>query len=139
MILIDTGFWVALGNRNDKFHSQAKQQLIALKEPLITTCPVIVETSYLLLERCNQQIQFRFLNQLTQESIQIFQLNDVHFKRILELMIKYSDLPMDLADASLVVLAETINENRILTTDFRDFSIYRWQDNKEFRILFDPP
>lgn len=61
MIITDTGFFVALGNRKDNFHSQAKQQLNILKEPLITTYPVIVETSYLLLERCGQEIQFRFL------------------------------------------------------------------------------
>lgn len=54
---------------------------------------------------------------------------------MLELMIKYLYLPMDLADASLVVLAETIKENRILTTDRRDFSVYRWLNNQTFDIL----
>lgn len=54
---------------------------------------------------------------------------------MINLMKKYADLPMDLADASLVVLAEEIKEDRILTTDFRDFNIYRWQDNKKFNIL----
>ncbi len=61
MILADTGFFVALGNRNDIFHSQAQQQLNILKEPLITTYPVIIETSYLLYERSGQTAQFRFL------------------------------------------------------------------------------
>ena len=54
---------------------------------------------------------------------------------MLELMIKYLNLPMDLADASLVVLAETIQENRILTTDRRDFTVYRWLNNQTFDIL----
>lgn len=135
MIITDTGFFVALGNKKDNFHQQAKQKLSILREPLITTYPVIVETSYLLVERVGQETQLRFLNQLTQGSIQIFQLNNDHLKRMIELMIKYSNLPMDLADASLVVLAEEIKENRILTTDFRDFTIYRWDNSKEFNIL----
>lgn len=135
MIITDTGFFVALGNKKDKFHQQAKQKLSKFREPLITTYPVIVETSYFLVERVGQETQLRFLYQLTQGSIKIFQLNNDHLKRMIELMIKYSNLPMDLADASLVVLAEEIKENRILTTDFRDFTIYRWDNSKEFNIL----
>jgi hypothetical protein len=125
MIIADTGFFIALGNRKDNFHDQAKQKILTLKEQLITTYSVIVETSYLLLERCGNDAQFKFLHQLIQGSIKIFNLENKHLKRVLELMMQYSNLPMDLADASLVALAEEINENRILTTDFRDFNIYR--------------
>ena len=135
MIITDTGFFVALGNEKDNFYHLAKQQLLTLKEPLITTYPVIVETSYLIFERSGKEAQFKFLHQLTKDSINIFQLEKNHLKRILQLMKKYSDLPMDLADASLVVLAEEISEERILTTDFRDFTIYRWQENKTFNFL----
>ena len=47
MIIADTGFFVALGNRRDQSHQTANQQLSLLKEPLITTYPVIVETEYI--------------------------------------------------------------------------------------------
>ncbi|BAQ61151.1 PIN domain protein [Geminocystis sp. NIES-3708] len=124
MIIADTGFFIALGNNKDKFHELAKQKLVTLKEKLVITYPLIVETSYLLLERCNKEAQFKFLNQLTKDSIDIFHLSNDNLTRMIELMKKYSDLPMDLADASLVILAEEIKENRILTTDFRDFNIY---------------
>ena len=43
---------------------------------------------------------------------------------------------MDLADASLVVLAEHLGQGRILTSDCRDFSIYRWHDTQTFENLF---
>ncbi|CCI21995.1 MULTISPECIES: type II toxin-antitoxin system VapC family toxin [Microcystis] len=135
MIIADTGFFVALGNKNDNFHAKAKQKLVTLKEPLITTYPVVVETSYLLWERCGNDAQFKFIRQLTQGSIKIFHLENIHLERMLELMIKYLNLPMDLADASLVVLAETIQENRILTTDRRDFTVYRWLNNQTFELL----
>jgi len=135
MIIADTGFFVALANKNDNFHQLATQQLFILKESLITTYPVIVETSYLLLERVGNKAQFAFIKELTQDSIKIFNLENNHLTRMLELMIKYANLPMDLADASLVVLAETIKENRILTTDVKDFTVYRYLNNQTFNLL----
>jgi predicted nucleic acid-binding protein len=98
----DTGFFFALGNRQDKFHQKAKQCLQRLEEPIITTYPVIIETSYLLAERCNQSIQFKFLEQFIQGRVNIFSLEIHHLERCLGLMKQYADLPMDLADASLV-------------------------------------
>lgn len=49
---------------------------------------------------------------------------------------KYANLPMDLADASLVILAEHLGHGRILSSDVRDFNVYRWKDNKPFENLF---
>jgi uncharacterized protein len=50
-------------------------------------------------------------------------------------MEKYADLPMDLADASLVILAEFLGHGRILSTDIRDFNTYRWKQHKPFYNL----
>ena len=47
----------------------------------------------------------------------------------------YADLPMDLADASLVVLAEELGSGRIFSTDQRDFHAYRWKNRRPFRNL----
>ena len=56
-----------------------------------------------------------------------------------ELMQKYRDLPMDLADASLVLLAEQLGSGRILSTDERDFKTYRWKSRKPFKNLLTSP
>ncbi len=106
-----------------------------MEKLLITTYPVIIETSYLLYERSGQTAQFRFLQQLTTDSIQIFNFQKNHLERAIQLMQQYSNLPMDLADASLVVLAEELKENCILTTDIRDFSIYRYLGTQPFTLL----
>jgi predicted nucleic acid-binding protein len=50
-------------------------------------------------------------------------------------MEKYSDLPMDFADATLVVLAEEVGTNLILTTDRRDFGICRLTDGRSFEVI----
>jgi uncharacterized protein len=53
-------------------------------------------------------------------------------------MHKYRGLPMDLADASLVILAEESGSGDILSTDQRDFGAYRWKSRKPFRNLLLP-
>ena len=55
-------------------------------------------------------------------------------RRARELMDRYADCPMDFADATLVVLAEDLGTNLVLTTDQRDFSVYRIAGRKRFKI-----
>jgi len=62
-------------------------------------------------------------------------LDESDLERCAELMMKYSDLPMDFADSCLVFLAEQYNLNTIATID-RDFSVYRIQGRKKFKIVF---
>lgn len=60
--------------------------------------------------------------------------------RMHALVHRYRDLPMDLADASLVILAEELGEGRILSTDLRDFQGYRWKNTQPFtNMLCDLP
>ena len=65
-----------------------------------------------------------------------FPLTDDHAERITRLIKKYKNLPMDLADASLVILAEELGHGRILSTDVRDFGVYRWKEKQPFENLF---
>jgi predicted nucleic acid-binding protein len=60
--------------------------------------------------------------------------DDRELRRMRELMFKYRDLPMDLADASLVAAAESLGTQRILTLD-RHFHAYRVDDRQPFEIL----
>jgi uncharacterized protein len=65
----------------------------------------------------------------------VFHLEKQHFPRLIELMQKYKELPMDLADGSLVILAEHLGHGQILSTDQHDFNTYRWKQNKPFENL----
>jgi uncharacterized protein len=138
MIIADTGFFVALGNQSDRFHAQAIAVLNQFSEPLITTYPVISETCYLLARESRIAVECTFLREIATGRIAIFQLETSHLNRMTDLIERYADLPMDLADASLVVLAEQIGHGRILTVDRRDFSVYRWQNNQPFQNLLLP-
>lgn len=135
MILADTGFWLALANRRDAQHARCVAALDDLREPLITTWPVMTETCHLIVARLGPDAATTFVKKAEEGAFQIFSLTSEHLSRIGTLMLKYRDLPMDLADASLVVLAEEIHEGRILSTDQRDFRTYRWKNHKPFRNL----
>lgn len=135
MIIADTGFWLALLDKKDTYHHQSEKALQQYDEPLITTWCVITETCYLLLNRKGVKAQIKFINNLNQGLFSIFPLDDTHGLRISQLMTQYADLPMDLADASLVILAEHLGHGRIFSVDQRDFNTYRWKQNYPFENL----
>ncbi|MCL2726584.1 MAG: PIN domain-containing protein [Polyangiaceae bacterium] len=135
MILVDTGFWLALANANDLFHAVSVSTLQTIREPLVTTWPVMTETCHLLASRLGIEAERSFLRRANEHAFQIFDLTVAHLDRVDALLMKYADLPMDLADASLVILAETLGSGRILSTDRRDFHAYRWKTRKPFKNL----
>ena len=135
MILTDTGFWLALANVRDRHHAAAKSALSDIDEPLVTTWPVMTETCHLLLSRVGEQSARAFIDSGARGAFEVFDLSREHLPRIAELMLRYAKLPMDLADASLVLLAEELGSGRILSTDQRDFGAYRWKNKKPFQNL----
>ena len=110
----------------------------ALNEPLITTWPVLTETCHLLLSRMGHDAETAFIAACGQEAFEVFDLTQDICGRLHELMHQYRDLPMDLADASLVLLAEHLGHGRILSTDQRDFRTYRWKQHRPFENLLLP-
>ena len=137
MVIADTGFWLALANRADRYHDVAKTRLSELQEPLVTTWPVMAETCYLLLTRLGNDPQERFIRSYAQGAFEVFELTRDHALDIARYMRKYADLPMDLADATLVRVAEREGLHTILTINHDDFETYRIGKKTRFRIV--PP
>jgi len=137
-IIVDTGFWLALANKNDYYHDISKEclrELSTINIKFITTCAVITETSYLLYQRVGREAQRRFFVHYQEGLFDTFEITSIHAARLNKLMDKYVDLPMDFADASLVILAEHLGHGNILSTDQRDFNTYRWKNHQPFRNL----
>lgn len=132
MIIADTGFWVALANRKDK-HNAAAKRALKKNDRLITTWPVITETCHLLAARGGHQALDGFVAAYELGAFEVFELGRDHAPRLRHLLKKYADLPADLADVSLVLLAEHLGHGDILTTDLRDFGVYRFKDTHPFR------
>lgn len=138
-IIADSGFWVALFYKKDPYHMAALTALDDFADRLlVVTWPVVVEASYLLFKYAGFRQQLTFLQTIQRGGADIFALDEAHVARMCVLMEKYQSLPMDLADASLVVLAEALGHGRILSTDQRDFNAYRWKNTYPFTNLLFP-
>ena len=128
-ILIDSGPLIALFDRSDNYHLASVEFIKNNKSQLVTTIASITETLHLL--DFSRDAQTDFLGWINAGAVSIENITVEDFARIKELTIKYSDLPMDFADACLVLLGEKLNISRIATID-RDFDIYRLKDQKTF-------
>jgi len=139
MIIVDTGAWVGLANRRDQFHTVCKRFFRDNREPLVTTHAVLVETVHLLYRCVGVDKTLAFLETIQRQGVQIRQPSEQDLERATTLMRRYCDLPMDLADASLVLLAEDLGAGRIVSTDQRDFNSYRWKNREPFTNLLTAP
>lgn len=138
MIIADSGFWIALADKNDKHHAKADTVAKSLDESLITLFPVMTEVCHLLLKRQGVTAQLSFMQMYQLGAFEVFEIQERHKARIVDLMRQYADLPMDLADASMVLLAEDLGHGRIFSTDKRDFHTYRWKNTQPFQNLLLP-
>ena len=138
MIIIDTGYLVALLDRRDHHHARAKALSTTADDGWITTWPVVMESVYLLDRRVGAEYGLAVVDDVARGGLSLWDIPASQAARMATLMRKYANLPMDLADASLVLLAEHIGHGRILSTDQRDFGTYRWKNRKPFKNLMEP-
>ena len=139
-VLADSGPFVALYNNKDRHHQRAldffRTHGAALR--LHTTWEVISEVMYFL--DFSAQVQGDFLDWLhvghQQGLVSIAALEPAELPGLATLMRKYADRPMDLADASLVWLANKLDITDIITVDRADFAVYRTNKRKSFRNVF---
>lgn len=132
-ILVDAGPLIALLDRSDPNHDICRTTLRTITDPLVTVWPVLTEAMYLL--RPFQNGQEALWEMVEAEALDILPLDRADVPRMRDLMRKYKNLPMDLADAALVRVAEREKLRRIFTLDRRDFTVYRPARLGRFSIL----
>ncbi len=133
--IMDTGPLVAIFDRRDPLRTACTAILRVHAEPFYTTLPVITEAMYLCQRHLGWPAQKALWQMLDRGDLLLEHPSMQELFRMSELMEKYSDHPMDFADASLVALAERLSLHRIFTVDYNDFSTYRMQHNRAFTIL----
>ena len=135
MTLTDTGPLVALLDRADGNHAGCRDAATKLPAgPLLTTWPCFVEAMYLLGSVGGFDYQSELWKLNSTGRLLLHDLSSAEFERMNELMEKYRDTPMDLADASLVVTAESLSIRQIFTLD-GDFRVYRLSDGSVLDIV----
>lgn len=129
--LVDAGPIIAWLNRKDSHRPRVKAFLDRWRGNLLTTWPVLAEASALL----PAHLRVPLLRWVERGGAQVFELPAAAAGPLADLMSKYRDHPMDLADASLVWLADQVGFTDVITIDDRDFAAYRTPSGKPFRNL----
>ena len=132
-LLLDTGALVSLLDRSQTHHAACRRLFDDWDGSVVSTEAVLTEATHLLAG----------VHGGTASCVDFFLAGGAvlvpstaaSLRRVRKLLDKYSDLPMDFADATLVALAEELGRNVVFTIDRTDFSIYRLKDRKAFRIL----
>lgn len=132
-VLVNAGPLVALIDRSDLYHQACRDALTTIDDPLLTVWPAFTEAMYLL--RGSAQAQRALWDILAVGGVRLIELGSGDYPRMRELMWKYRDRPMDLADAALVRIAEREIIWRVFTIDRQDFEIYRPYRFGRFEIL----
>ena len=132
-ILIDAGPLIALFDADDNNHKKIKDFFTKRQFLFISTLAVFTEVSHLL--NFSVKAQCDFYEWAMLHGVIIADINQNDLLRITELTKKYADLPMDFADATLVVAAEKSGIKEIISLD-KDFDIYRLPGREKIKNVF---
>jgi uncharacterized protein len=134
VILTDAGPLIALIDRRDAEHSRCVLAAQRLVSPMLSTWPAFTEAMYLLGSAAGWRGQEPLWRMIRAGQLRLADTTATMLARMPALMEQYRDLPMDLADASLVALAEDQQLREVFTLD-RDFRVYRLPDGRAFNLV----
>ncbi len=131
-VIVDTGPLVALLNRKDNSHAWVVQQLQDIQPPMVTCESVLAEATYL--TRQTPGARVALIEMVGEGFLTIGMAVADHHSALLAMVRRYADVPMSLADACLVRLAELFPQSPVLTLD-SDFSVYRKNGRQVIEVL----
>lgn len=138
-VLIDTGFLIALFDRTDTLHESAKQMLATLvrdrRLELVSVWPTVVETCFFLDPRGKRAL----LQWIERGAMRLRPIEIGDLAAISDVIARFAEHNIDLADATLVWLAEAEGTRQVLTTDRSDFDMLRTARGHSFERLWVRP
>jgi uncharacterized protein len=132
-VLIDAGPLIALFDKDDKYHRDIKEFVRDGAFKFVTTSAVMTEVAHML--DFNVKVQVDFFEWVMNEGVILYTVRQRDISRIVEIIAKYSDLPMDFADATLIIAAEETEIKKIISID-SDFDIYRLPGREKIANIF---
>jgi predicted nucleic acid-binding protein len=132
-VLVDAGPLIALFDKDDRYHRRVKDFLSKGQYRFVSTAAVLTEVSYML--NFDVRVQIDFFEWVLKKGVLLCDVECGGIPRIIELMRKYSDRPMDFADATLVLAAEKTGIRSIVSVD-SDFDIYRLPGKEKIHNIF---
>ncbi len=134
-LVVDAGALYAQADADDPRHIAVRAILEAEREAIVTTELAVAEADYLILDRLGPQVELAFLDDLTEGTYLVECLDRAQLTVAREVVTRYLDLRIGLADASLVVLAERYATRRLLTLDERAFRAVAPLQGGHFTVL----
>jgi predicted nucleic acid-binding protein len=131
--LIDTSAMLALLHEDDRWHAQCRETFRRFRVPWATSLAVLTEFFYLA-SRGPHSVATAW-DFVRSGTIALLPIEDADLPALDDLMRKYADRPMDLADATLVHLARREALSLVFTVDHNDFETYRIEGRRRFRIV----
>jgi predicted nucleic acid-binding protein len=134
MTLVDAGPLIAMIVSREPDHERCVAALQSIDLPLVTTWSAFTEAMYLVGRRGGWTAKRALWQLVLEQDLEVTEQPAESSERIAKLMERYADRPMDLADATLVCLAEELGEKRIFTLD-ADFAVYRIHGRARFELV----
>jgi uncharacterized protein len=131
-VLVDTGILVALIDRSDRYHAWVCEQLKQILPPLLT-CEAVISEAWFLLGRVRNGRE-TLIQLLTLKQVQVCFDLDQEWERVMPLLVQYASVPVSLADAELIRMAELFPRSLVFTLD-SDFQVYRKDRDRVIPIL----
>ena len=137
MTLTDTGPLIALIDEDDAYHAACISRVLELPPPMVTPWPCFTEAMHLLNRADGLPAQAALWEFVTKGLLKIHASSEEEQMRMREMMVRYGNVPMDLADAALVAAAEVLGAQRVFSID-SDFYVYRLADGTALEVVPGP-
>jgi predicted nucleic acid-binding protein len=132
-VLADTGALLALLDKSDRWHRICVTAFEQVRLPLLTSEAVLTELFHLAGDSPHEmEAVWRLVRS---GGVQLAAIENAELPAVHALMSRYADRPMDFADATLVYLAKREGAATVFTVDHADFSTYRIEGTRKFRVL----
>jgi len=134
-LIVDAGALYAQADADEPRHGAVRAILERERGTLVTTELAVAEADYLILDRLGPDVELAFLEDLAEGTYVVECLDRTQLRAAQDVVARYRDLRLGLADASLIVIAERYATRRLLTFDERAFRAVAPLQGGSFTIL----
>lgn len=134
-LVVDAGALYAQADADEPGHGAVRAILERERGPIVTTELAVAEADYLILDRLGPDVELAFLEDLAEGTFLVERLDRAQLRTAMDVVARYRDLRLGIADASLVVIAEQYASRRLLTFDERAFRAVAPLQGGSFTIL----
>ena len=133
-LVVDTSVLFAALDANDNAHHRCAA-LLASDAVATVPAPVVGEVDWLARTRGVPKAMWHLLRDILGGSVLVANLDHEDYERALQLIVQYGDMPLSLADASVIAIAERLEQDTIATLDRRHFSVVRPSHIEAFTLV----